>query len=384
MDLPAFIDRHIETILSDWDRFASQHGAVSEAMTRAALRDHAREMLQAIALDIRTRQSATQQYAKSREDASIGDGQPDSAAAIHGAARHQSNFSLLQLSSEFRALRATVLRLWLPQVDSLAAGTIEQMIRFNEAIDQALAESIVAFSERAGFTQDLFLAVLGHDLRGPLATMSLSGELLTRPDAPPQLAAQLGARIKRSARVMGGMVDNLLGYTRTQLGSGISVSPLPGDLTEACEAAIADARATYPDARFELDAEPGLRGSFDPIRMHQLLINLLLNAAQYGTAGEPVRVHVDRHEGSARVQVINRGPVIAESALREIFRPLVQLAGDDEDTRPKSSMGLGLFVAREIALAHGGTLEASSSAAEGTIFAFSIPLAQDEDDPRGG
>jgi signal transduction histidine kinase len=372
--LSTFIDRHMETILSDWDAFASQQGAVSDAMSRAALRDHAREMLQAISLDIQTAQNASEQQQKSREDASVDDGQPESAAAVHGAARHQSHFSLLQLSAEFRALRATVLRLWLPQAESFGGQAIDEMIRFNEAIDQALAESIVAFSERAEFTQDLFLAVLGHDLRGPLATMALAGELLTRPDPTQKLAEELGARVKRSARVMGGMVDNLLGYTRYQFGQGLSVAPAPGDIVDACHAAIADARATYPDNLFELDAPTGLQCAFDPIRMHQLLINLLLNAAQYGAPGEPVLVQAARHDGWASIRVNNRGALIPESALREIFRPLVQLVAPTGDTRPKSSMGLGLFIAREIALAHGGTLEVSSSEATGTTFSFSIPL----------
>jgi signal transduction histidine kinase len=374
--LSTFIDRHMETILSEWDAFAGQHGSVSDAMSRLALRNHAREMLQAIALDIETLQNDAEQREKSREDASIDPGQRYTAAAIHGAARHQSNFSLLQLSSEFRALRATVLRLWLPQVDSLAGRTIEEMVRFNEAIDQALAESIVAFSERADFTQDLFLAVLGHDLRGPLATMTLAGDLLTRTGQPEQTVVELGARVKRSARVMAGMVDNLLGYTRSQLGRGMSLSPVPGDVVEACQAAIADALATYPETRFELDATAGLEGVFDPIRVHQLLINLMLNAAQYGARGEPVRIRAERDGGCARVRVNNRGAVIPESALREIFRPLVQLAADTGDERPKSSMGLGLFVAREIALAHGGTLEAASSESDGTTFTFAIPLQE--------
>jgi signal transduction histidine kinase len=374
MNLSDFIGRHIETILSDWDAFAAQHGEVSDAMSRAALRDHAREMLQAIALDIQKRQNEAEQYEKSREDASIADGHPATAAAIHGAARHQSNFSLLQLSAEFRALRATVLRLWLPQVDALGARTIDEMIRFNEAIDQALAESIVAFAARAEFTNDMFLAILGHGLRGPLATMSLAGDLLLRPDPPPQLAMQIGARVKRSARVMGGMIDNLLGYTRTQLGNGLTVSLQPGDLADACRAAVVDAQATYPDTRFELEMEPDIECVFDPIRMHQLLNNLLLNAAQYGAAEERVLIQVARDADAAHVSVNNRGAVIPEAALLEIFRPLVQLAADPDDARPKNSMGLGLFISREIALAHGGSLDASSSEEAGTTFAFSLPL----------
>jgi signal transduction histidine kinase len=377
MKLSSFITQQMDAILAEWDAFASEHGAAAAGMSRNALRDHAREMLQAIALDIETSQDSGEQYEKSRESAS--DGADDvndsnSAAAIHGAARHASQFSLLQLSSEFRALRATVLRLWLPQVDQFGARTIDDMVRFNEAIDQALAESIIAFSQRAEHTQDLFLAVLGHDLRGPLATMALAGDILMKADTSHEKTMQLGARVKRSARLMRGMADDLLGYTRTQLGSGMPMSPVDGDMAEACEAAVTDARATYPDTRFELDAASNLQGAFDPVRMHQLLVNLLLNAAQYGARDRPVVVMARRQGDSAHVQVNNRGPVITEASLREIFKPLVQIAGTD-DTPPSSSMGLGLFVAREIALAHGGMLEASSSETSGTTFEATIPLA---------
>ena len=124
-------------------------------MTLLQLRDHAEAILRSIALDIDSRQSNSEQYEKSRGN-SPGEGVASSAASIHGTQRHQNNFTLLQLSAEFRALRATVLRLWLPRVNALSADTIREMIRFNEGIDQALAESIVTYSARADHTRELF------------------------------------------------------------------------------------------------------------------------------------------------------------------------------------------------------------------------------------
>jgi len=145
---------------------------------------------------------------------------------------------------------------------------------------------------------------------------------------------------------MGGMVDDLLGYTRTQLGSGWTMSPVAGDIAEACESAIEDARATYPDTNFELEAKGDLQGAFDPIRMHQLLINLLLNAAQYGAKREPVAVVATRHDdGSAKVQVINRGPVVSAASLREIFKPLVQLVPGTGAIHPSQARPLACSAA---------------------------------------
>ena len=216
MKLYDFIGEHMEAILEEWEAFARTLDPAANNMSVVALRDHARQILQAIALDINTTQNSEQQFEKSQgmaDDDHHNDEQ--SAASIHGALRQASHFSLLQLSAEFRALRATVLRLWLPQVRAMSAGRVDEMVRFNEAIDQALAESIVTYSARADQTRDLFLAILGHDLRAPLSTMSLAGQLLLRPDTPPEKVLQIAARVKRGAHLMVSMVDDLLGYTRT-------------------------------------------------------------------------------------------------------------------------------------------------------------------------
>lgn len=191
-----------------------------------ALRDHAREILRAIALDIRTLQSAAEQWDKSEGHGAVG--HPElSAASTHGALRHASSFSRLQLSAEKRALRASVLRLWLPHVSVMSESTVTEITRFNESIDQALSESIITFSERAARTRDFFLGILGHDLGAPVSTMSQAASVLTAPELTVERALQIGTRVKRSARVMSGMIDDLLGHTRTQLGAGMPVVLAP-------------------------------------------------------------------------------------------------------------------------------------------------------------
>lgn len=213
MNLATFIRSDMTEILAEWTAFAKKAAPADGAMSDLALTDHAEAILCAIAVDIETRQSKRQQYEKSQGD-EVDTSEKESAAAIHGRLRQASNFSLLQLSAEFRALRATVLRLWLPGVQQMSETTIHEMVRFNEAIDQALAESIVTFSARADRTRDLFLAVLGHDLRAPLATVSLVGDLLSRSLMPQEQVATLGQKAKRSAMLMSAMVTDLLGYTR--------------------------------------------------------------------------------------------------------------------------------------------------------------------------
>lgn len=388
MHLHHFIHAHMDEIMAEWVAFARTLETAAEDMTLMQLRDHAEAILRSIALDIDSEQSSQQQYDKSRGNAENGSA-PTSAASIHGTQRHQSQFTLLNLSAEFRALRATVLRLWLPRVGAMSAQAARQMIRFNEAIDQALAESIVTYSARSNETRELFLAILGHDLRAPLATVTLAGELLARPTLPAAEVQKIGGRVRRSALVMSRLVDDLIGYTRTELGSGMPFAPVPLDLQAVCQAAVDDAQSTHPGTRFELAGTGPLHGVFDGTRLHQLFTNLLVNAAKYGAATEPVRVHMTGQADGVQVDVNNRGPVIPESEWGSIFQPLVRLSTsvDEDRAQEETSLGLGLYVAREIAGLHGGSIEVVSTAEAGTTFSVWLaqaPVGRSEPAQRNG
>ena len=371
MKLATFITENMDCILSEWEAFATTLEPAASQMSPLALRDHAKGILTAIVLDIRTRQNAEEQLQKSQGLAPEPEGAA-SAASIHGGLRHDSNFSLVQLSAEFRALRATVLRLWLPQVSTMSSSTNDEMVRFNEAIDQALAESVVTYSARADHTRELFLAVLGHDLRAPLSTLSMAGQLLMSEATPAAQVGPIGLRIERCARLMSIMVDDLIGYTRTQLGAGMPTMLLDTDLRSICEAAVEDALATHPGSDFDVALVGDLVGHYDGVRMHQLMTNLLINAAQYGGRSAPVLLRARADADTVIIEVTNQGNTIPADSLQSIFRPLIQLPAEG-DARPGTSLGLGLFIAREIALAHGGTIVVSSSEMQGTTFTVRLP-----------
>ena len=371
MRLERFIQDNMEAILCEWEAFAKSLGPAAGKMTKLALRDHAKQILLAIALDIETAQNPAEQTAKSKgmaPDAEAG----QSAASVHGALRQASDFSLLQLSAEFRALRASVLRLWLPTVKDMTESTADEMVRFNEAIDQALAESVVTYSARAEHMRELFLAILGHDLRAPLSSMSMAGDLLTSVNVNPEQVTDIGKRVKRGSRLMSKMVEDLIGYTRTQLGAGMPTMLVDANLEDILRAAVDDACATHPESRFDIETHGSLTGMFDGVRMQQLFTNLLVNAAQYGSGEAPVRIVARTGEENVMIEVMNDGPVIPAESLESIFSPLIQLPGLEEDARPRTSLGLGLFVAREIALAHGGGISAASTNEQGTVFTVSL------------
>lgn len=148
MRLSRFIHEHMQPLLTQWDTFARSNAPVGHTMSNLALRNHAEQILRAIAADIGTPQSDAERWRKSEGHSdNRGRGQTD--AAIHGVLRQERDFSLLQLTAEYRALRATVLRQWLPLAYPLDDISAQEMVRFNEAIDQALAESVVAYDERS-------------------------------------------------------------------------------------------------------------------------------------------------------------------------------------------------------------------------------------------
>lgn len=359
----------------EWEEFATTFGAVADKMSSQELRDHARQILEFVAKDIEEAETTGEQEAKSRGRGS----QPvssDSASSIHGKLRFASGFTLLQLIAEYRALRASVLKLWQQESADISAGQAQDMMRFNEAIDQSLAESAVAYSNKVNETRDIFLAILGHDLRNPLAATATAGACLSRAGAFEDQVRQIGQRVKRSAATMSGMVNDLLGLARTQLGDGIPIERKECDLLPMCQWAIEDANAAHPRAQFELNASGELTGLFDQARLQQLLTNLASNAAQYGMPGTPIDIDIVGERDRVVLKVRNQGATIPRDVLPILFTSLVQLPEQEGNARPRSSLGLGLYIAKQIAVAHGGDIDVVSDEVAGTVFTAIVPRQQ--------
>jgi len=376
MRLSRFLTEHLEEIMVEWEAFAASLLASGNTMTSLALRDHASQILRAIALDIESDQSELEQAYKSKGFVQIA-AATRTAAMTHGALRHLAGFDLRQLAAEFRALRASVLRLWLKQgVQDETA--FYQVTRFNEAIDQALAESIGNYSDEVARSRDTFLAILGHDLRSPLSAIANSALYLAAPGLlPPGAPLDAARRITRGAARMSAMIKDLLEYTRTRLGRAIPISPRAGSMEEICRLAYDEIRATHPERSFRLEMSGELRGHFDGERLQQVLSNLLNNAVQHGDRSQPITLSAHGDAEKIAVQVKNLGRPIPVDQLQVIFNPLVQIPSAlvDEDSSPSTSLGLGLYIAHEIITRHGGTIVAESSQEAGTVFSAHLPRA---------
>ena len=379
MRLAQFIIENLEEIMIEWEAFATSLLAPGQTMTSLALRDHATHILQAIALDIEEGQTDLEQAYKSKDYERIADA-TRTAAMTHGALRYLAGFDVRQLAAELRALRASVLRLWLKRGVG-GENAFYQMTRFNEAIDQALAESISNYSDEVACSRDTFLAILGHDLRSPLAAIANSSLYLRSPGLlPPGAALDAAKRIDRSSAKMSAMIRDLLEYTRTRLGRAIPISPEKVSMEQICALAFDEIRAAHPERIFRLETSGELQGEFDSERLQQVLSNLLSNAVQHGAKRQPITLSAHGEADRITVQVKNYGRRIPTDQLHVIFNPLVQIPSGRaaEDSTPSTSLGLGLYIAHEIVTMHGGTMVAESSDEGGTVFSARLPRMQAE------
>jgi len=372
MSLSQFIKNNIEPILTEWEAYARTMIPPAETMSVAELRDHAHDILLAVAEDMDTAQSEDERQAKS-----LSRGKPpaqESFYTIHGQLRQRSGFDLIQLGAEYRALRATVLRLWMHKLDGFDADMLEEVTRFNEGIDQALAEALASYSELVSTSRDTFLAVLGHDLRSPLSALSSCIELLARIEEPTKKGNTVEVA-KRSLNSVNSMVTDLLEYTRTRLGRGIEVSPKPGNFAALCQRTFEEVCFAHPKRALRCEIPEIVSLTFDEPRMRQVLTNLLSNAVQHGDAASPIVLVVQGDDAGVTLVVKNQGVPIPLEAMQVIFNPLVQVASKESapHERPSSSLGLGLFIAREIVTGHGGKIAVTSTAEDGTAFTVHLP-----------
>lgn len=374
MRLSDFIVQNVDRIVDEWEKFAATLTPAANFMNSVELRDHAKVILLAAARDMVTAQTKSEQIAKSQGEEVGHTPTLDQAAASHGELRHIVGFDLVQMTSEFRHLRATVIRFWVESLISPEISHFTDMIRFNEAIDEALAESTAAYADRVTRSRDIFLAILGHDLRAPLQAISLSSEVLMRKAGLGDTEMSYINRIKSSSRHMATMVADLLEFVRSRLGVSLPVERRPMEMTIACRDAIEAASAGHPDCDPTFTTEGDTQGEWDRARIDQLLQNLIGNALQHGAATNKITVALVGGEKHVSLSVHNDGEPIAEEAIGSIFDPLVRSRNEAVGTHnPSTSLGLGLFIVKEVVNAHGGSITVTSNIGDGTTFIVVLP-----------
>jgi signal transduction histidine kinase len=370
MRLSEFILRQMEAILAQWEAFAATQLPAATTMAPLALRDHAEAILRAVAKDISMPQSRDAQLEKSKGRARKLINASETAAQTHAFLRACSGFNVNQLAAEYRALRTSVLCSWIDDCDAETVN-LDDMVRFNEAIDQALAESIDFFSAHVDQARNLMLGMMGHDMRTPLQTIQMTSKYLAGLNAGETVSEAASVLMRSGARI-NALLDDLVEFNRTKLGLGICVTPTEVNVGELFAEELAELHAAHPRHRVDLDVTGDCRGLWDGMRLQQLLGNLVVNAIKYGAADAPVRVLVTAREDDLLFEVWNSGPAIDQSTLGEMFDPLKRGLTSTQKRDDRGSLGLGLYIAREIAKAHGGDISARSEEKE-TVFRVCLP-----------
>ncbi|WP_459040346.1 GAF domain-containing sensor histidine kinase [Stenotrophomonas sp. PSU-St83] len=232
------------------------------------------------------------------------------------------------------------------------------------------AETALSDAQRDSDLRDQFIAVLGHDLRSPLQAISVAADAL-EDEATSARQQQMLAHIASGVTRMDGLINDVLDFARGRLGGGIPISLRESDTLQADLERVA-AEVAIATGCEDIDVQMRIEGSVvcDPGRLSQMLANLLTNAVQHGERSLPVTLRVHAASNRLTLDVHNAG-CIAPDRLSTIFNPFSREKGE----LPRPGLGLGIYIASEIAKSHGGILDVVSSESAGTVFTFRMPSA---------
>jgi len=342
-------------------------------MGLVALSDHASEMLTVIAEDLKTPQGGLEQSEKSKGNAPPPGSNVRTAAEKHGTGRAESGFTMDEMVAEYRALRASVVRLWTRDQGEVTLTDLEDLTRFNEAIDQSLTESVSRFTQDLDKSKEMFLAMLGHDLRTPIGAVLTSARFMLETKELPEPHLTLTSRIVSSTTRMNQMVGALLDFTRSRLGGGIPIDAAPLNMGKVVHDVVNELKAAHPDRKIEVDARGALKGQWDCARISQVLTNLIGNAIEHGSDRTSVTVAVQGDDKEVSISIHNRGAAIHEDQMDGLFNAMKRHGTTAKSDGPSANLGLGLYIADQIVRAHKGRISVESSEEAGTTFSVHLP-----------
>jgi signal transduction histidine kinase len=380
MRLAEFILANIEPILAEWEAFARSL-LPGEGMTVVALRDDAESILRATAQDMQDRQSPQQQASKSKGGGGAGGAASerlDDASELHGVERVGSGFHITDVVSEYRALRASVLRLWRESRPRPDLNDIADITRFDESLDQSLARGVGSYSRRIDESRHMFLAILSHDLRNPLSTIRMAAHVVSLKNEDPATGAAM-SMITRNTDAMMRLISDLIDFSSTGLGRAMPLNRGPVNLEELCREVVDSFRTSHPGRTLRMHSSGDVNGVWDAGRIRQVVANLIGNAIQHGSPEGPIDLSLaSQATPSAGATVVlsvhNEGAPISPDLLPTIFDPLKRYSSRESTARRASgSVGLGLYIVREIVAAKHGTVSVTSTAEKGTTFTVRIP-----------
>jgi signal transduction histidine kinase/ActR/RegA family two-component response regulator len=410
MRLADFVLANMEPILSEWESFARGIWPKTPeiaAIDPSKLRDDAETILRTTARDMSAHQTVQEQSDKSKGEGRAGAESLalDEASNRHGLGRADDGFDISAVVAEYRALRASVLRLWIESEPAPDSNDLADLIRFNESMDQSLAESVRSYAARvsrdrealltseqaarqeaedANRSKDIFLATLSHELRTPLnAIVGWINILRVGGHTEEHIGEGLDV-IERSTKAQVQLIEDVLDVSRIVSGK-MRLDIRNCDLREPINAGVDAVRPTARARNIRLDVqlEPGTVHAFcDPIRFQQIVWNLVSNAIKFSPKGGTVRVALNPEGSGWRLDVSDNGVGIRADQLPYVFDRFRQ--ADSGSRRNFAGLGLGLSIVKHLTELHGGTVEAHSDGEQqGSTFTVRIPVrAVNVDLPR--
>ena len=374
MDLAAFIRSKEEAIVAEWEAFAKTYLPSAAHMDRVALRDHVIGLLRFIANDLETSETERERSEKAKGQGPKEGGAHDSAAETHAALRFTGGFDTIEMISEFRALRASVIKLWRAEWSKVETSEIlPDLLRFNEAIDQVMTESLARFTQKFTHSGSLFVGTLVDDFRGPLVAVSNSAhELLIKGKLDDEQIKRV-SQIETSISRVNQLVSDLIDAVRIRLDTGMPIAPAPMDIGTAVQEAVKEVQAAHPNRTILVETSGNLKGEWDPSRIGQILSNLIGNALLVGLKTSAIEVAAKGSTSEEVILSVHHEGAIPPDAIATVFDPLPRGTKENQIQSEKARLDLGLFVTKGIVTAHGGKITVSSSEEEGTTFTAHLP-----------
>ena len=237
--------------------------------------------------------------------------------------------------------------------------------------DQAAAALEKTRLDEIGEFREQLIGIVGHDLRNPLNTILMAAHILLLREGLGEEETGLVRKITSNATLAARLIDQLLDLTRSRLGGGIPVDLTRFDLNDVCQQVIDETELRHPERPLLVDVRGDLTGVWDRVRMYQLLANLVDNAVQHGEPLSPIELRIDGGKTEVVIDVANRGAPIPPATLPFIFDAFRK--GRTVHPSRTQGLGLGLFIVRQIARSHGGSIAVTSSASDATTFRVRLP-----------
>jgi signal transduction histidine kinase len=262
-----------------------------------------------------------------------------------------------------------------------AASTVAER---DEWLLSALADQAAVALEKTrldetGEFREQLIGIVSHDLRNPLSAIQMASHVLLRCEGLGEKETALVRRIANSVSQATRIIEQLIDFTRSRLGGGIPIYPTSVNMDEICRQVIAETELTHPERPLHLDVQGDLTGVWDRDRLYQLIANLVGNAVQHAQPQSAIEVRIDgRDTTEVVIEVANRGDIIPPAVQQFIFDAF-RRGRTTESYR--QGLGLGLFIAQQIAASHGGSVSVTSSESDGTIFRVRLPRHAAATDP---